>query len=84
MPDYFDKVAAPMDLSTVKAKMDRREYKSDEEFVTDIRQIFTNCYLYHKQGSPMWQNCEKFERTFEEKYKTMPKWISKMEGEEAS
>ncbi|KAI1104111.1 putative Bromodomain testis-specific protein [Jackrogersella minutella] len=84
VPDYLDKVKIPMDLSTVKAKMDRREYNSEQEFLIDIRQIFANCFTYHKQGSAMWTNCEKFQKTFEEKYGTMAKWIAKMDGDEAS
>ncbi|OTA69530.1 putative Bromodomain testis-specific protein [Hypoxylon sp. EC38] len=84
VPDYLEKVKTPMDLSTIKAKMDRREYQDEQEFLTDVRQIFTNCYTYHKQGSAMWINCEKFQKTFEEKFGTMPKWISKMEGDEAA
>ncbi|KAI2469901.1 putative Bromodomain testis-specific protein [Annulohypoxylon bovei var. microspora] len=84
VPDYLEKVKKPMDLSTVKGKMDRREYNNEQEFLTDVRQIFNNCYMYHKPGSAMWANCEKFQKTFEEKYGTMPKWIAKMEGDEAA
>ncbi|KAI1503088.1 Bromodomain-containing protein [Biscogniauxia marginata] len=83
VPDYFEKVTRPMDLGTVKAKMDAGEYGSDTEFVADIRQIFQNCYTYWTPNAAMWTTCEKFEKTFEEKYSLMPKWISKMEGEEA-
>ncbi|KAI1204912.1 putative Bromodomain testis-specific protein [Annulohypoxylon truncatum] len=84
VPDYLDVIKKPMDLNTVKGKMDRREYNNEQDFLADVRQIFTNCYTYHKQGSAMWTNCEKFQKTFEEKYGTMPKWISKMEGDEAA
>ncbi|KAI1407047.1 putative Bromodomain testis-specific protein [Hypoxylon sp. FL1857] len=84
VPDYLEKIKKPMDLSTIKAKMDRREYQDEQEFLTDVRQIFTNCYTYHKEGSAMWVNCEKFQKTFEEKFGTMPKWIAKMEGDEAA
>ncbi|KAI1393969.1 putative Bromodomain testis-specific protein [Hypoxylon trugodes] len=84
VPDYLEKIKTPMDLSTIKDKMDRREYKDDQEFLTDVRQIFANCFTYHQPGSPMWANCEKFQKTFEEKYSTMPKWIAKLEGDEAA
>ncbi|KAI1461524.1 putative Bromodomain testis-specific protein [Annulohypoxylon moriforme] len=84
VPDYLEKIKKPMDLSTIKGKMDRREYNDEQEFLSDVRQIFTNCYTYHKNGSPMWLNCEKFQKTFEEKYGTMAKWIAKMDGDEAA
>ena len=82
VPDYFDKVKAPMDLGTMKAKMDRREYGDDEEFLSDMRQIFSNCYTYWNKKDPMWAACEKLEKTFEEKYGQMNKWIAKMDGDE--
>lgn len=82
MPDYFDKVKNPMDLSTIKGKMDRREYTSEGEFLGDMRQIFENCFLYWKKGDPMWLAGEKLQKTFEEKYSGMNKWIAKMGGDE--
>ncbi|KAI1381891.1 Bromodomain-containing protein [Hypoxylon crocopeplum] len=84
VPDYLDKVKKPMDLGTIKTKMDRKEYDNEQEFLADVRLIFSNCFTYHQQNSPMWMNCEKFQKTFEEKFATMPKWISKLEGDEAA
>jgi hypothetical protein len=83
VPDYFDKVKRPMDLGTIKAKMDRKGYADDEEFLKDVRQIFENCFTYWKKGDPMWLAGEKLQKTFEEKYSHMNKWIAKMAGEEA-
>ncbi|KAK6827895.1 hypothetical protein PG990_009534 [Apiospora arundinis] len=82
VPDYLDKVTKPMDLGTIKDKMDRGQYKGDEEFVSDVRQIFTNCFTYWTDKDPMWATCEKFQKTFEEKYSGMHKWILKMDGAE--
>ncbi|KAJ4270232.1 hypothetical protein NW762_001908 [Fusarium torreyae] len=83
VPDYFEKVKRPMDLTTIKAKMDRKEYTNDEEFLTDVRQIFDNCFTYWKKGDPMWLAGEKLQKTFEDKFSHMNKWISKMGGDEA-
>lgn len=71
-----------MDLGTIKKKMDGHEYTDAEEFATDVRQIFENVYLYWTDKDPMWVTCQKFQKTFEEKYSGMNKWISKMDGEE--
>jgi len=80
--DYFEKVKRPMDLSTVKEKMDGKQYATEEEFLGDVRQIFDNCFIYWKKGDPMWAAGERLQRTFEEKYSHMNKWIAKMGGEE--
>jgi hypothetical protein len=83
VPDYLNKVQRPMDLSTMKLKMDRKEYTDEEAFLADMRQIFTNCYTYWSKKDPMWAACEKLEKTFEEKYGQMNKWIKKLDmGEE--
>ncbi|ETS83279.1 hypothetical protein PFICI_05155 [Pestalotiopsis fici W106-1] len=82
VPDYLDKVQKPMDLGTIKKRMDSAGYNSAEEFAADVRQIFKNCYTYWDRNTPMWATCEKFEKTFEEKYSGMNKWIAKFDGEE--
>jgi hypothetical protein len=83
VPDYLEKIKRPMDLGTIKAKMDNREYANEEQFLADVRQIFDNCFMYWTKGDPMWMAGEKLQKTFEEKYSGMNKWISKMGGDEA-
>ncbi|KAM0589202.1 hypothetical protein ACHAPN_008312 [Verticillium nonalfalfae] len=83
VPDYFEKVKKPMDLATVKLKMDRREYTNENEFAADVRLIFENCYTYWNRTDPMWAACEKFQKTFEDKYSQMTKTITKLMREPA-
>ncbi|KAB0394050.1 hypothetical protein E2I00_001754 [Balaenoptera physalus] len=45
--DYHDIIKHPMDLSTVKKKMDSREYPDAQGFAADIRLMFSNCYKYN-------------------------------------
>lgn len=45
--DYHDIIKKPMDLSTIKKKLDCREYTSPSEFASDVRLMFTNCYKYN-------------------------------------
>lgn len=71
-----------MDLGTIKAKMDRHEYKDEAEFLVDMRQIFDNCFIYWKTGDPMWAAGQKLQKTFEEKYSGMNKWIAKLGGDD--
>ncbi|KAL2754416.1 hypothetical protein ACRALDRAFT_1056576 [Sodiomyces alcalophilus JCM 7366] len=78
VPDYFTKVKNPMDLMSIKAKMDRGEYKTELEFAADVRLIFLNCYTYWKEGDPMWTACEKFQKTFEDKFSMMSRSILRL------
>ena len=45
--DYSDIIKHPMDLGTIKEKMDNREYNTAREFEQDVRLVFTNCYRYN-------------------------------------
>uniref|UniRef100_H2YKN2 Bromo domain-containing protein n=1 Tax=Ciona savignyi TaxID=51511 RepID=H2YKN2_CIOSA len=45
--DYYDMIKNPMDLGTMRKKMDNREYRSPDEFAYDMRLIVTNCYKYN-------------------------------------
>ncbi|KAI0158994.1 putative Bromodomain testis-specific protein [Pestalotiopsis sp. NC0098] len=83
VPDYLEKISKPMDLGTIKTKMDNNEYATADDFAADVRQIFKNCYTYWDKTAPMWATCEKLEKTFEDKYSGMNKWIAKYDGEEA-
>ncbi|KAK3294012.1 Bromodomain-containing protein [Chaetomium fimeti] len=84
VPDYLKVVKNPMDLTTMKAKMDARQYTDETEFLADMNQIFTNCYTYWRQQDPMWAACEKLQKSFEDKFGQMNKWIAKMEGDEGN
>ena len=83
IPDYFEKIKRPMDLGTIRQKMNDGEYDNEEQFVTDVRQIFKNCYTYWDEGTTTWEACKKLEKTFEEKYSNMHKWLLKQTEEEA-
>jgi hypothetical protein len=82
VPDYLTKISRPMDLGTMRDKMAAGGYTDEEAFLTDMQQIFSNCYTYWTKKDPMWAACEKLQKTFEEKYAQMNKWIAKMEGVE--
>lgn len=49
--DYPDVVKNPMDLSTVKVKLDNQSYKYVEEFLEEIQLIWDNCKLFNAEKS---------------------------------
>jgi hypothetical protein len=75
--DYFEKITTPMDLGTMQEKMNCGEYASEEEFLTDIKQIFRNCYTYWPERHYMRTTCVRLREAFEEKYREMDRWIAK-------
>lgn len=63
--DYFDIIKKPMDLGTVKQKMDNRAYKTATEFAADVRLIFTNCYKYNPPDHDVVAMARKLQDVFE-------------------
>lgn len=51
-PDYLDIIKRPMDLSTIKEKVRRMEYKSREDFRHDVWQITFNAHAYNDGRNP--------------------------------
>lgn len=74
VPNYFDVVKRPMDLSTIKAKIVGGVYASGAEFEADVRLIFQNCYEYWTQEDAIWDTCQAFEKYFNEQWGNRHRW----------
>ena len=69
--DYHEIIKKPMDLSTIKKKMDGREYKDANEFATDVRLMFTNCYKYNPPEHDVVKMCMKLQVSVAELHRTL-------------
>lgn len=70
--DYYEIIKQPMDLGTVKAKMERREYRTPDEFAGDVRLVFTNCYKYNPADHEVVKMARRLQEVFEAKMARMP------------
>lgn len=59
IPDYFDIVKNPIDLSTIKNKLDHGEYKDPWHYVDDVWLMFENAWLYNRKNSRVYRYCTK-------------------------
>lgn len=59
IPDYFDIVKKPMDLSTIKRKLDIGQYNDPWEYVDDVWLMFDNAWLYNRKTSRVYRYCTK-------------------------
>eukprot|EP00428_Durinskia_dybowskii_P067552 CAMPEP_0170373102 /NCGR_PEP_ID=MMETSP0117_2-20130122/9898_1 /TAXON_ID=400756 /ORGANISM="Durinskia baltica, Strain CSIRO CS-38" /LENGTH=241 /DNA_ID=CAMNT_0010627987 /DNA_START=27 /DNA_END=749 /DNA_ORIENTATION=- len=66
--DYLSIVKQPMDLGTVKSKIEAEKYNSIEDIAFDVRLVWRNCMLYNRDGSEFYHLADKFARGFEEAY----------------
>ncbi|XP_074655384.1 bromodomain-containing protein 2-like isoform X2 [Tubulanus polymorphus] len=70
--DYHEIIKKPMDLGTIKTKMETREYRMANDFAEDVRLIFTNCYRYNPPDSDVVAMAKKLQDVFELRYARMP------------
>ena len=65
IPHYPDIIKHPMDLGTVQAKVNARQYSSLDQFIADVRLIFTNCYTFNGVDSPVSLMATEVEKAFD-------------------
>ncbi|KAK5898669.1 hypothetical protein CesoFtcFv8_008223 [Champsocephalus esox] len=70
--DYHDIIKHPMDLSTVKKKLDGRQYRGAPEFAADVRVMFSNCYKYNPPDHDVVNMARKLQDVFEMRFAKMP------------
>uniref|UniRef100_A0A8C9SAI4 Bromodomain-containing protein 2 n=1 Tax=Scleropages formosus TaxID=113540 RepID=A0A8C9SAI4_SCLFO len=70
--DYHDIIKHPMDLSTIKRKMDNREYRDAQQFAADVRLMFSNCYKYNPPDHDVVAMARKLQDVFEFRFAKMP------------
>ena len=51
VPDYYDVIKNPMDLSEVERNLNKQNYTTLTNFIGDITQIFDNCHYYNDAKS---------------------------------
>lgn len=65
MQDYFDIVKNPIDLSTIKRKLDTGQYQEPWQYVEDVWLMFNNAWLYNRKTSRVYKYCTKLAEVFE-------------------
>lgn len=66
IPDYFDIIKRPMDLQTIRRKLDSGQYKDPWEYVDDVWLMFDNAWLYNRKTSRVYRCCTKLSEVFEQ------------------
>mmetsp|Transcript_17915 Transcript_17915/g.20693 ORF Transcript_17915/g.20693 Transcript_17915/m.20693 type:complete len:1767 (+) Transcript_17915:908-6208(+) len=80
IPDYFDVIKHPMDLGTVQKKLDKGEYRTLQDFASDVRLTFNNAILYNPDTSDVNMTSKRYAQLFEKDYNNL---IQNMRADEA-
>ncbi|KAF1769462.1 hypothetical protein GCK72_001279 [Caenorhabditis remanei] len=69
--DYHKIIKEPMDMKTIKRKLECGEYKEPADFERDIRLMLNNCFIYNPIGDPVHNFGKKFEEVFDKRWAEM-------------
>ena len=73
LSDYHSVIKKPMDLGTIKNKLDKKQYKSLSEFSDDVMLTFNNAMTYNPQGNDVHQSASVLLSTFQKYWDTFKK-----------
>ncbi|XP_055735910.1 tyrosine-protein kinase BAZ1B-like [Salvelinus fontinalis] len=64
--DYFDIISSPMDFQTMQAKFSEGQYRHAQDFLEDVKLVFSNAEEYNQPGSSVLSCMAKTEQSFTE------------------
>ncbi|KAI8991787.1 Bromodomain-containing protein [Mycotypha africana] len=76
VPDYPSVITQPMNLLKVDEKLNNMEYKTVDDFIADVRLIFSNCFKYNGPEATISVLCQNVESAFEKGLRQMPSSFS--------
>ena len=59
IPDYFEIIKTPMDMSTIRRKLEVGTYTNPWEFINDVFMMFENAWVYNRKTSRVYRYCTK-------------------------
>lgn len=68
LQDYYTIIKHPMDLGTVKSRLNKNWYKSPKEFAEDVRLTFLNAMTYNPKGQDVYVMAEQLLTIFEDRW----------------
>ncbi|NWR28243.1 BRDT protein, partial [Tachuris rubrigastra] len=72
LPDYYSIIKKPMDLGTIKKRLEHNYYTKAAECIEDFKTMFLNCYMYNKPSDDIVLMAEELEKVFMQKIAQMP------------
>ncbi|KAG6885943.1 hypothetical protein C0993_007445 [Termitomyces sp. T159_Od127] len=72
IPSYPKMVKKPMDLSTMRKKLDGGLYPTAQKFFDDFKLMIRNCFVFNPAGTPVNQAGIELQRVFDDKWKALP------------
>lgn len=74
VPDYYEVIKEPMDLSTMEDRLQQDMYPRPEDFIKDAKLVFDNCRKYNNETTPYAKSANKLEKYMWSEIKKIPEW----------
>ena len=68
LPDYFEVIKKPMDLGSIRKKLENGVYQKLEEFESHVNLTFDNAMLYNPEGSVVYNMAKEMKEKFQRDY----------------
>lgn len=79
VPDYYNVITSPMDLSTIEEKLEKDQYSAPRGLVADLELIFSNCKKYNDATTVYTKCAVKLEKHMWSLIKDIPEWFDLLE-----
>ncbi len=75
LPDYFEVIKRPMDLGTIRKKLENGCYHKLEDFEDHVHLTFDNAMLYNPEGSVVYNMAKEMKEKFAQDYDVLMKQL---------
>ncbi|RYO97407.1 hypothetical protein DL763_002756 [Monosporascus cannonballus] len=79
VPDYYNVIESPMDLSTMEERLEQDFYSASKELVDDLKLIFCNCRKYNDATTVYHKCAVRLEKYMWSLIKEIPEWFDLLE-----
>ncbi|PGH02795.1 histone acetyltransferase [Blastomyces parvus] len=79
VPDYYNVIVSPMDLSTMEERLESDSYTAPKDLVADLKLIFGNCRQYNDSSTVYAKCAVKLEKYMWSLIKKIPEWADLLE-----
>jgi len=74
VPGYYDVIKDVIDLGTIKKRLEGNQYEDIEEFESEVKRVWGNCYKFNQGvNDDIVQMAKKLEEVFDEKMASVPR-----------
>ncbi|KAF2791992.1 histone acetyltransferase GCN5-like protein [Melanomma pulvis-pyrius CBS 109.77] len=80
VPDYYNVITSPMDLSTIEERLEHDFYNAPKDLVTDLKLIFSNCRQYNDATTVYTKCAVRLEKYMWSLIKEIPEWYELLEN----